>query len=350
MTTRGGSHAMRPTGSPRWGRRALLVGGVAVAGYAGFAVWPRSEGDPSPTPPTTSAPEATDSASPSGSTAAGRFPGDPGDKVYLGVSLSIDQPLSEKAAEIGSSPTMTRRFYKDHQVGLMSSMATQDIEQGALPFLSVKVPGSWASVAQGERDEWLDGLLAGLDAAGGPIFLALHHEPENDSAESGHSPEAWQEMQRRARDRAARKAPQVTVVPVLMQWTFNPDSGRDPREWVPKDFPLLGVDIYNIWSPTDDKIWNDFAQLFNQVRAELSDEQAIVVPELGTPQDPLDPQRASQWLRDAYNVAAEAGVVGLAWFDSPFSDPTIGDTRLGDAGDATIRELIDSPRTARLGQ
>ena len=135
VTTRGGSHAMRPTGSPRWGRRALLVGGVAVAGYAGFAVWPRSEGDPSPTPPTTSAPEATDSASPSGSTAAGRFPGDPGDKVYLGVSLSIDQPLSEKAAEIGSSPTMTRRFYKDHQVGLMSSMATQDIEQGALPFL-----------------------------------------------------------------------------------------------------------------------------------------------------------------------------------------------------------------------
>lgn len=310
-------------------------------------MWPGADGSSDPDPSPGSSSHSAHSSSPSATTATGRFPGDPGDKLYLGVSLRIDESLEDKTAAIGRAPSLTRRFYKDHQVGLMSSMATQDLAQGAVPFISVKVPGSWESVADGERDEWLKGVLSGLAAAGGPVFLALHHEPENDKS-PGHSADSWKAMQRRARDRALRHAADVTVVPVLMQWTFNPESGRDVEEWLLDDFPLLGVDIYNIWSPTDPKIWSEFADLLKPVRERVPRDQAIIVPEFGTPQDPLDPQRASQWLRNAYQAATTNAVVGLAWFDSSFSDPSIGDTRLGEVGDATLRELLGRPETARL--
>ena len=325
----------------------MLLGGGAAAAVAAGAWWVQSnrtqpnEPDGSPSPSKPSSPGKSPSSN-------GAFPGDPGDEVYVGISLQIDQPVSERESQIGAKPTISRRFYKDHQTGLMTSMAAQDLQAGVLPFLSMKVPGSWASVASGDRDDWLDDVLKGLAQVDGPVFMAFHHEPENDLTLPGHTPGTWKQMQQRARDRAARIAPEVTIVPVLMQWTFNPESGRKPEEWLLPDFAMLGVDVYNIWSPADPKVWSEFADLLAQVRAFVPQDQAIIVPEFGTPPDPLDPQRASEWLRGAYQSSIGGNVAGLAWFDSPFNDPGIGNTQLSPVGYATLKELIQRPETARL--
>ena len=41
----------------------------------------------------------------------------------------------------------------------------------------------------------------------------------------------WVDMQTRAIKKAAVLAPMATITPVLMQWTFDPNSGRNPADW-----------------------------------------------------------------------------------------------------------------------
>ena len=95
-------------------------------------------------------------------------------------------------------------------------------------------------------------------------MLALHHEPENDAGPPGMTPAAWLRMQRHAITMASTLAPNVTIVPILMRWTFDPGSGRDPSEWICSEAAIFGVDVYNDWSPTEGH-WTSMPDLMADV-------------------------------------------------------------------------------------
>ncbi len=275
-----------------------------------------------------------------------RFPGDPGaGQLYLGISLAIKELAADRADIGGTDITISRRFYRDHQLGLMQEMTRTDAAAGIVPFVSLKTPGSWRQVAEGRADRWLDSVVSKLGGLGAPAFLSLHHEPENDHSGGGNTPESWRDMHLRAAE-AAERTETLTVVPTLMQWTFNPDSGRDPNLWLIPELPLLGVDVYNPWSPDrGGASWVEFDALISQVRTIVPD-KPIIVPEMGCAADPRDPERASLWLRAAYDSALRQNVPGLAWFDSEYNNDG-GDLHLDEAGVAALTELLARPETVR---
>ncbi|MFZ2501720.1 MAG: hypothetical protein WAW88_03465 [Nocardioides sp.] len=312
------------------------MGGVGVGGYfIGQALEPDAPKQPEETKPTPSPSE----------TPTSRFPGDPGaGSLLLGISLSISEAIAD-VPELASPPSLTRRFYRAHQTGLMSAMVRADAEAGAVSFVSMKPPGKWSEVAAGDRDGWVDDVLDGL-ATESPVFLALHHEPENDHSGGGNVPASWREMHVRVATRAARIAPLVQVVPVLMQWTFDPSSKRDPAEWLVDDLPLLGVDMYNPWrADVAGSRWVEFSELLAQVRKAVPD-KPIIVPELGAVTDPLDPTRAALWLQSAFDHALTEDVVGMAWFESEYNNRR-GDLSLTEEGFAMINALLARPEVAR---
>lgn len=305
-------------------RRALL-GAAVAATLAGC----RDEAAPKVAPPTS----------------APRFPGDPGPgRLYLGASLSIDQPASARPDLGGERMSMARRFYQPHQIALMREATSTDVAAGILPFVSFKVPGTWLAISRGRYDRWLDQVVEGLGSLGAPVWLALHHEPENDASGPDGTREDWLAMQQRVIDRAAA-APLVTVVPVLMNWTFQARSHRNPLDWVMTDVPLLGVDIYNPWQPNGRSDWMEFADLIGMVRDVVPD-QPLVIPELGTSSDPFDPTRAALWLRGAVETSLREDVVGLAWFDT--ETPSSRNRRLDEAGREELQSLLGRPEIARL--
>jgi hypothetical protein len=264
--------------------------------------------------------------------------------LLLGVSLAIDQAATDRDDIGGSRITMARRFYRSHQLDLMQRMVGEDAASDIVPFVSLKTPGSWQDVADGREDPWLGKavkILGGLDS---PAYLSLHHEPENDHSGGGNTPDAWQQMHRRA-SKAAERYHQLSIVPVLMQWTFDPASARDPQQWLMPEFPVLGVDVYNPWRADRASTWVEFGDLVAQVRQVVPD-TPILVPEFGSAVDELDPERASLWLRAAYESALSDNVAGLAWFDSEFNNDR-GEIQLDDNGIAVMRELLARPETVR---
>ncbi|HQR26670.1 MAG TPA: hypothetical protein PLP61_06475 [Nocardioides sp.] len=276
----------------------------------------------------------------------GRFPGDPGPgRLYLGASLGSLEPAAARPDLGGAAMSMTRRFYRADQVPLMAEAARGDVSAGILPFVSSKLPGSWAAVARGEYDAWLDDVLGTLADVDAPVLLALHHEPENDVGPD-HSRQDWVALQQRALARA--EGTPVTVVPVLMTWTFRHHlSQRDPQGWLVPGAPLLGVDLYNPWQPTRPSPWVEFAGLLQPIRAVVPD-LPLVVPEVATAPDPADPMRTALWLRRAVQTAVQQDVVGMAWFDT--ETPNHHDRRLDEAGRQELQQLLTGPEIARLGE
>ncbi len=285
--------------------------------------------------------------SPSEAPMAARFPGDPGPgRLYFGASLAIDEPAASRTDLGGTAMSMVRRFYRPHQTELMLALTRTDVASGIVPFVSFKVPGTWAEAAAGHSDAWLDTVIEAVDSLGAPVFLALHHEPENDVTANDFARDDWLRMQQRALARSQEVA-RVTLVPVLMSWSFQHRSRRKPQEWIVPDAPLIGVDVYNPWRPDGPEQWVEFADLIGAIRRVVPD-RPLIVPETAATADPFDPLRAALWLRGAFDTAVREDVVGLAWFDAETEEGR--DRRLDDAGREEFRALLERDEVVRFDE
>ena len=321
----------------QWGtaptRRGLLTMAVSTLALTGLSGC-RGKQDPVDV--------ATSSAPPTDP----RFPGDPGtQRSYLGVSRAISQPANGGRWLGDSQISMSRRFYQADQIGLMLDDITGDHADGVVPFVSVKPAVPWADVASENDDGWLEAVLSSLQVVQAPVFLAIHHEPENDHTPTNR-PEDWVAMQRRALKLIRTKTKLVTVVPVLMSWTFNPASGRNPRDWVIPRCRLLGFDFYNQWVPGLPTPWTEVLEIVARIRAVIGPDVPIIAPEMGCRNDPDDPERASRWMTAAFEDAHWLGIVGLAWFNSEHAEE-VG-YRLDAAEKETLARLLQEPAVARL--
>jgi hypothetical protein len=187
---------------------------------------------------------------PTTTTSTQRFPGDPNPlvsgKAYWGANVTALLADGTKTSDVNArheKPTGKPfpLYHTYHQWGAidsgsMVSRARTDHTAGRLPYLTFKTNGDWAAIGKGTYDAQLDKLIRELDALGKPVWVTVHHEPENDLDSSTRTRDSWKAMQTRfklrmnaANNGAGTK--NIAFMPHLMDWTFNPSSGREPEKW-----------------------------------------------------------------------------------------------------------------------
>jgi hypothetical protein len=182
--------------------------------------------------------------------------------------------------------------------------------------------------------------------AGIPVLFTLHHEPENDAGPPGMQPSDFVAMQRRVIDLAATKAPQVVVTPVLQQWTFDPvRTDIFPADWLVPEASVMGLDIYNPWSPTNGKPWRSFGSKADEALEWLGD-TPVVIGEYGCREDPNNPGLAAEWLRDAASYALEHNIISMSYFNSHVNSPE-GTWELRGQTEEAFADLLASDWVAR---
>lgn len=305
------------------GRRDLLRAGAAVAASVALAGC-------SPTERGTTASSSTRAPRPSASASTPAPTGpvpfhervQPG-SLYFGASLPYYRSLEAWEQDLGATLSVHRSYFhpvRSEAVNLVQQ-CREDLASGRLPHVSIKLPRTWQAVAAGEADDWLRSLLRPLGEDGGPVILTLHHEPENDAGPPGMLPRDFVAMQSRAIGLAADLAPLVTVVPVLQHWTFEVVRPlADPAAWMVPDAEVMGLDIYNPWSPANGKPWRSFGSKVDEAREWLGD-VPVAVGEYGCREDPANPGLAAAWLRDAAEYARDNGVVSMSYFNSDLNAP-----------------------------
>jgi hypothetical protein len=247
---------------------------------------------------------------------AARFPGDPGrGNLYYGACVMSSLSLPDLEKKLRATLTVRRSYFDPGGIAGLIQRCREDHSMRRYPFVSTKVPGTWADVAAGRQDAWLSSLLRGLGQLSKPVQLALHHEPEEQAGPPGYAPADWVAMQTHAVKLARTAAPNVSIVPILMQWTFDPRSGRDPGDWLVPAAEVFGLDCYNDWSPGADLPWKTFAEKASMALP-WAGQKPISIAEYGCHTDPSQPGRAAAWMKDAFTWSAANNIIAMAYYDS----------------------------------
>lgn len=252
--------------------------------------------------------------------------------AYFGTQFSGTE--EERKAKITAlEDQIGRKFAIDHVFYRWDVQFPQDydrwtIAQGRTLFLNWssrqqdKSGAKWADIAAGRYDALIRERAAAIKALDVPVFLSFTHEPNQLVGDgrnaSGHPPDyvrAWRHVVSMFNQAGATN---VSWVWVQMAFTFRQGQadqfypGDDIIDWV-------GVDGYhNINCPWLRAGWKGFDAVFGKaVSWAEARGKPLMIAEFNLREDPADPQRKAQWLRDlAGEVARSPTIKGIVSFNS----------------------------------
>ena len=230
-----------------------------------------------------------------------------------GGGLLGSSQIADAEAKLGMALPYSREY-----VG--SWRGRVSVTPGHIPVLSIKAAGtSWAAVASGAQDAVIRAQAAQVAAIPGPVYLAFHHEPENDPGMG--SPTQYIAAWRRyvAVFRAAGVS-NVRWTWIVMADSFN-GSGATADAFYPGDdvIDVVAADGYN-WQGVRPGAGRSFQQVFAAFYAwGAAHRKAMIVAEFGMK---AQPGRA-QWITDAAaTVRSWPLLQAVLWYDA--RDFTLG--------------------------
>lgn len=332
-------------------RRSLLVDNVVL--YSGWSsVRPNAGSQPNPQPPALPtdspspiepvAPQPTDGGSGPAPVDDPKTPEKPSDAggcvanamgipasgAYLGAAVNGTSDIDEREARLGRSLALHRTYYSGSRIAAAVRAAKSDLAQGRLPWISFKAPYSWSQMADGVGDAWARELADGLKTVPGPVWLAVHHEPENDGDMN-----EWTAMQARIAPIIHARTDNVAYSLIYSGWnTFGGGNNTIATKW-PGDanVDILAIDAYNDYGATRSRGVGtkvlDLKTYYVKMAAWAKEHgTAWAIGETG--QTRAAAQIDPTWLDRAYLDMVALGGSGLSYYDS--SANSVADWTLDD--------------------
>lgn len=279
---------------------------------------------------------------------APKFAGDTqaGQQIRWGCSYNSNGVPSAHETAAGVPVGLRRTFWDMSKTASLLSTVKADQTAGRLPWVSVKLGTTWKNVAAGTIDAALTKLFTDLKATGKPVWFTAHHEPEGGNGtafpDDGQGTEVdWRNMQAHVRTLIdAVGAPNIAFAPILMAWTFDTRSGRNPADWwVPGIWDFAGIDHYveAASNTVMTSMWNNTLAFYK------SKGLKIALGEWGN-KDHLASGAAE--MQAWYDHLLANGVLGACYFDTSLN----GGVPLSADALAKFRELMKAPTSIRIGR
>jgi hypothetical protein len=285
---------------------------------------------------TTSGPTVT--ATPTGTPTS--TPTASGQRPYVGAAVQTNGDPASLEASAGRVLGLHRTYWNYSKINASITQATADAKAGRIPWLSYKLPVSWAAAASGQADAATRDLAAKLATVPGPVWVALHHEPEGD----GNLPD-WVAMQKRLLPILAT-APNVRTSIILTAWdTFdskNPDYSLNSL-WPGNMVSILGFDAYNRYGDANhpNNGWMEMSHYYDEIAPaakKLGVDWAIAETGYTDAAAAKDPD----WLTRAYDDMAnrtDLPGLGLCYFDSTAN--SVGSWTLSGVKDTKFGDILN---------
>ena len=143
---------------------------------------------------------------------SGMVPGDGQGRLFYGASVMPGLSLSDLENALDHRLTIKRSYFSATQVDALLSQVAEDHDAARLPVVSV-MSRTWAQVAAGDYDGWLNDLLIAWSLAGRWPRCRSTTNPRTTSADPGMAAADWACVQERAITAARRT---ITIPPILM--------------------------------------------------------------------------------------------------------------------------------------
>ncbi len=163
--------------------------------------------------------------------------------TLLGAAYGANTNPADWEQSLGRGLGLHRTYFAADEVNEAVWTARDDLEHQRLPWVSFKVPRSWADMAAGQGDEWALEIARQLAAVPGPVWVAFHHEPEGDGDIT-----QWTAMQEHLAPLVREAAPNVAYTVILTGWNQLFGSSQYSLEsmWPGgAAIDLVGFDVYD---------------------------------------------------------------------------------------------------------
>ena len=178
--------------------------------------------------------------------------------------------------------------------------ATADAAANRIAWMSFKAPYSWTDMAAGRGDAWARDLATRLKTVGGPVWVAIHHEPEGDSGDM----QKWKAMQARLAPLMRAIAPNLGYSIILMGYHQFQGAAKYSLSttWPNTKIDVAGFDIYERYGVVKG-VWTRVEGLPRQVLLAAQEWSGRPVSPWGLAEtgysDPAA-RKDSAWMRRAY--------------------------------------------------
>ena len=237
--------------------------------------------------------------------------------AYLGAAIGGNSDPAPFEKDMGQQLGVRRTYYSAGQVLRAVKTAQADLAAGRLPWISFKLPASWAQMAGGAGDEWARDLSRQLAELDGPVWVAFHHEPEGDGPIGD-----WTRTQERLGPIVRRTAPNLAFTIILTGW----NQLRGPPEyslasiWPDTKVDVAGFDVYDHEYTVKDGVLR--TDPFD-IKSEYFEPIADFVKSRGshwglaeTGYSDRAAQHDKDWIRRTYGELKATGGIAMAYFNS----------------------------------
>lgn len=242
-----------------------------------------------------------------------------GASVATTTGTSAAQALAGLEASVGRTLGIDRTYSRWDDVQ-PTPIVVDDVAHGRLPLLSIRPQrkdGSiipWADLASGAHDAEIRAQADAFRDRGIALILTLHHEPEL-AVGYGTAADYVAAFRHYVAVFRGERATGVAFAVVLGAGTF-----KNPAAWYPGDDVVdwIGADAYNFAACVPGQpAWRSLATAAGPFYAWASSRgKPLVLAEWGSAEDPAQPGRKAQWLRDAATtLAGWPQVKAAAYFD-----------------------------------
>lgn len=258
---------------------------------------------------------------------------------FVGAAVGgNDDPAADERA-YGTTFGVHRTYYQSGQVDSAVRTVKADLAAGRLPWISFKAPYSWADMAAGKGDAWAADLAAKLKQVDGPVWVAVHHEPEMEG-----DVKVWARMQARISPIIRNGAPNVAFTIIVMG--YHQVFGNDPALSFDAIWPgdglvdVLGIDPYNQYGTAANKEFRELKDYYTELDA-FADKHGTRWGVAETGYTHTAAAKDAAWLNRAVSDMEAMGGVALSYFDSGLNsdaDWTLSTTQKVNAFSSALRE------------
>lgn len=169
--------------------------------------------------------------------------------AYVGGTYNSNTDPKAWESTLTKQIGVRRVFYNGSQIDKAVATAQADAAAKRVTWMSFKTPYSWKEMANGKGDAWARELGQKLAKVDGPVWVAIWHEPENDSGDI----KDWTAMQARLAPIIRDSGDNIAYTIILMGYhQFYGDSKYSLDSIWPKNtkVDIAGFDIYDEYGMT----------------------------------------------------------------------------------------------------
>jgi hypothetical protein len=175
--------------------------------------------------------------------------------AYVGATYGANADVSSWESAMGKTLGVHRTFWASSNVASAVKTATADAAKNRVPWMSFKPPYSWTDMAAGKGDAWARDLATRMKAVGGPVWIAVAHEPEGEG-----DMQKWKAMQARLAPIMRAAAPNLGYSIILMGYhQFHGDAKYALSvTWPNTKIDIAGFDVYEKYGYKTYDAWTNF--------------------------------------------------------------------------------------------